>query len=374
MSLSEDQLNIVQDQAVEGRFVEMEFEEIDWHSVIHSFGSQHEMKFKETLRWISNRTSLQVACEVVGVALSPSIAARYTTLDLRILNSLGDFLAGWGFKVPRLMEHRRMEYVRKGRERMGFSLSREEYLRERAVGKSKNKIAHQQGISGPALFHWLNKWGLRDSALEQREIERLLTDAENNHEPKQRVETETSLGGQDEGQVPVETYQGGKQSCVFYPARKAMVGTKPEKPLAVTQFTPLQEDTASTITTGSAARAARTTATGLGSDVLPENLPSEEQKRLAPNVMSDASDDASTEEITFRIELPFTAGGNSKNHLVTRMDMDALSRDELMQHALCMLQAAVGQAYVDLTQLLGERAARQQIHAYVLHQVENFIK
>ncbi len=368
MSLSEDQLNIVQDQAVEGSSVEVEFEGIDWNSVIRSFGSQHEMKFNETLRWISNRTSLQVACEVIGVALSPSIAARYTALDVRILNSLGDFLGGFGFKVPRLMEHRRMEYVRKGRERMGFSLSREEYLRERAAGKSKNKIAHQQGISGPALFHWLNKWGLRDSALEQREIERLLTNAENNREAKERIETQTSSGPQDGGQGLVETYQEGKQSCVFYPARKAMVVTKSEKPLAVTQLTQLQEDTASTIATASA------TTTGLGNDVLPENLISEEQNRVAPTVMSGASDDAHTEEFICRIQLPFTAGGNSTKHLVTRIDMDALSRDELMQHALCMLQAAVGQAYVDLTQLLGERAARQQIHAYILHQVENFIQ
>ena len=82
---------------------------ISWNSVIRGFGHQHELQFNETLQWISKRTSLQVACEVLGVALSPSLASRYTADDLEILNGLGDFLWARGYSVPRLMEYRRLE-------------------------------------------------------------------------------------------------------------------------------------------------------------------------------------------------------------------------------------------------------------------------
>ncbi|MCL6454868.1 MAG: hypothetical protein K6T78_14775 [Alicyclobacillus sp.] len=148
-------------------------EQVDWAATIQQAMREFEMSRQELLRWVSHRTSLQVACELFGIALSPSIATRFTPSDVDLLMSLGDLLWEAGLPVPRLMEHHRVQYVPRGVTSMGFSLSKEDYLRERASGKSKNRIAREQGISGPALFHWIHKWGLQDARVEAEEIERL---------------------------------------------------------------------------------------------------------------------------------------------------------------------------------------------------------
>jgi len=297
---------------------------IGWDSVIRGFGRQHELQFKETLQGIANRTSLQVACEVIGVTLSPSLASRYTAADLDILHGLGDFLWVRGHTVPRLMEYRRLEYVRRGRADMGFSLSREEYLKERAAGKSKNKIAQSQGISGPALFHWLDKWGLKDAAVEQQEMTILAGAGQPTSTPMNVELTQAALVTSD----PVKT----------------QASESPRTKLQVVSAEPSH---------GVAAIAV----------ICPERIDDEAglpHNHLHNHVMVDG--------LQVQFSLPLRSVETPET-----ISVPQLSRDELMQTALRLMQGAIGQAYNDLATLLGEPLAAQQIQGYVEHQLQKFL-
>ncbi|QSO51503.1 hypothetical protein JZ785_22245 [Alicyclobacillus curvatus] len=129
------------------------------------------------------------------------------------------------------------------------------------------------------------------------------------------------------------------------------------------------------IATGSATGAATFVATAptMMDDEYARNLQSEEKSVQHLNLMPDDSE-AQLQDCVCTIQLPLLGTGSSRESLSTRTDVAALSRDELMQQGLFMLQTAVGQAYLDLTALLGERVARQQIQTYVLHQVANFMR
>lgn len=320
---------------------------VDWISVVDSFGSQHDMTFHETLRWISNRTSLQVACEILGVALSPSIAARYTYADLEILYSLGDLLFEHEFGIPRLMEHRRLEYVQKGRESVGFSLSREEYLLERAKGKSKNRIAHQQGISGPALFHWLNKWGLKDSEVEHREIDALL---------------ESQVLHQDIDQALPEGTPIVPESCGSESPAELLNPSSPQPSV-----------TDGEVSSGQLANPEAYV-------IYPKKL--HLLKQVVAGTHQDPSDNevepgpahTYTSMIGSTINVPVVVTSNRAEMSDALAGASNLSRDDLMQAGLQMIQQAVSVAYADLVALLGEPAAREQIQQYVINQTNKFMK
>ncbi len=51
-----------------------------------------------------------------------------------------------------------------------FTLSKEEYLKERMAGKSREEIAQAQNVSLAGLGYWLKKWGIKDSYQEELEI------------------------------------------------------------------------------------------------------------------------------------------------------------------------------------------------------------
>ncbi|KPV42394.1 hypothetical protein [Alicyclobacillus ferrooxydans] len=416
MSVSKQQLDEVRLTGVNAATAT---NELDWIALLTDFAEQYEMQLNETLRWISSRTSLQVACEVMGIPLSPSIASKYTPRDLEMLNSLGDVLWTHGCKVPRLMEHRRMEYVRKGRDTMGFSLTPEEYLRERAAGKSKNKIAKQQGISGPALFHWLNKWGLKDVAVEQQEIEQMLSrsaltssatiaepsaddsDSESiekanptseNDDVAASLEGEalpaTSAGGEaGEGSASGED---GTPGYVLYPRRKLHVVGQPSNQNEVL----LQKQT---INAEQSCSVPAVTAVPLDT-VYEKNGDSEvleskggDSKGHDSKAYSQAHDSGAPAPSASDLKTTGTQVCDSNAldsiadihiPLVDRQGLislpkiintQELSRDELMQMGIRLLQEAVGRAYGDLSDLLGTGPAGEQIHQYVAHQVEKFI-
>lgn len=62
--------------------------------------------------------------------------------------------------------------VDEGEKNMEFRLSRDQYLTERMT-KSRADIAKEQGITAPGLLYHLGKWGLKDSAVEAQELDKL---------------------------------------------------------------------------------------------------------------------------------------------------------------------------------------------------------
>lgn len=304
------------------------------------------MGWHEALKWISDRTSLQVACEVLGVALSP-ISGQNILDDVDLLNSLGDVLWKAGYPVPKLLEHRRVLYWRKEMERVGFSLSKEEYLQERAAGKSKNQIAHEQGISGPALFHWLRKWGLKDISVENRAIEQLQGISHGQaalSDPKLTVQTQSTCQNRSIASgAPTEF--SANRTC----AAESSEGTR-------------------------ALRIVPNQVLDSASQVDAKTKKSVETAELLETDQWDPPAQASLSWVEVRLPLPVTdsrpfAAFDKPQSSNSEQD---LSRDELMQQALKMLLHAVEWAYNDLTALLGEEAAREQINQYVKHQMETF--
>lgn len=322
---------------------------IDWEALFNGFARQHDMSRMETLRWISNRTSLQVACEVLGVSLSPSLATRYTSSDLAILNELADLLSSQGLKVPRLMEYHRLEYKQKGRPYMGFSLSRDEYLRERGSGKSKNKIAKEQGISGPALFHWLHKWGLKDVDVEQREIERMLAAPD---------KTSADIHESDEynGEPSQITTAKSIDTQTAEPNVHAAHEGIPESPFAEIETE----------------RAAETIAMGAGTP-LRSNL--QLISREPKSSISSISVTIPKPPVTVDVKGPYVQLFMPivPVELPETLKIEEFTRDEMMVAGLGLLQKALGQACEDLKGLLGESAAREQIQKYIEYQVEKFL-
>lgn len=331
---------------------------IDWESLLKGFARQHDMHFKETLRWISNRTSLQVACEVLGVSLSPSLAARYSASDLAILNELGDILSFHGFEVPRLMEYHRLEYKRKGRPHMGFSLSREEYLRERALGKSKNKIAKEQGISGPALFHWLHKWGLKDVEVEQREIEALFALPSTAAASAVARISEEPPEGRDGSRAALE---GRNNTQIVDPNLKSA------RLIQKSSVSGDGEESSGTSVMGGKELGSRANLQPIHSDwstLHPISITVLNQFEVSPDVGVSLHSKSYQVKLTMPpvpVEVPDT------------LRITDLSRDETMVVGLSLLQRALGQAYRDLRGLLGETAAMQQIQQYIEYQLSKVI-
>lgn len=349
---------------------------LDWASVIDAFAKQHDMSERETLKWISERTSLQVACEVFGVPLSPSIATRYTREDELTLGSLGDILHAAGFKVPRLMEHHRLGYKPKEAKRVGFSLSREEYLLERAAGKSKNRIAHDQGISGPALFHWLEKWNLKDSEVEARAIEQLTgvprtvvgvpvaADANS-----ARTATSTSekalepqrlvvLGRVDSTDtLPLSTtlvYRDGALANSHGTVDGMPVGTTPSRNGAA--FTHVVSRLTGT----------RPTVDGVHPSVVASEQHAASPADIAVQLPVD---------IVMRLALTSESVHSAADGLSSteRISQPVRCRDDIMQDALAGLLDAMKLAYRELADMLGEEEARQHIQHYASRQVERFL-
>lgn len=285
--------------------------DINWHAMIRNFGNQHGMSWKETLHWISNRSSLQVACEVFGVSLSPLIATRFTEADKEILTLLGDILDQEGFSIPRLMEYHRVKYTRKEQTRVGFSLTKEEYLLERAKGKSKNRIAKEQGISGPALFHWLHKWSLIEGSEEQQQI--------------------NDLVGKD-------NITATQQTLPSNPRREH------------TQLAPTK-----TNVDLSNARSHIKMVTSLEKPSLP------------------TPDTAAIILSTIQLSLPITSCDEVRTTSSDNGKPLEQSKQSAIHLALQMLQDAVCNAYNDLSDMLGEQVANEQIQRYVDHQVSTFL-
>ncbi|MCF8566837.1 hypothetical protein LLE49_19120 [Alicyclobacillus tolerans] len=348
--------------------------DINWEQVIRGFGHQYDMEFNESVQWIANRTSLQVACEVLGVALSPSLASRYTTADLNILQSLGDFLWVRGYTVPRLMEYHRLQYVWGGQTEMGFTLSREEYLKERAAGKSKNKIAREQGISGPALFHWLHKWGLKDPAVERQEIARvtnLTFNAMNVSEPDQTGDktapalrqNSTAADGlpRTKLQVIPDSTRGMGLSLAF-PDQARIQPFEPGVNKALSEHTNTGGITMHADPATSVKSQVKEHDQAIPERTLLQGQAANPDPSLARAAKALPSVSVQLNLLLKPLELPETV------HVM------ALSRDQLMQTALGLMQAAIGQAYGDLTQLLGEGSAAGQVQRYVEYQLSQFLK
>ena len=357
------------------RIDELAGQDIDWTATIINFGIQHDMSWKESLRWISNRSSLQVACEIFGISLSPSIATRYTKSDIDILTRLGDILYLEGYTVPRLMENHRTKYTGKGQIRVGFTLSKEQYLRERATGKSKNRIAREQGISGPALFHWLHKWTL-DAATEQLEIERLVTGDE---KLPVTLEQNSVLSNPDRA----DGKSGDKPNPLSNAEPNLQPSWNPKAPTrhlstAVAMALPKGESDERiehisrdhlAVASGAKVPSAWPAIKVIASTDRPEtSLP------IAP------LDDRESIIATIQLSLPIftksiapTSGMVDSNELSISA-VAAPSGHQSMQAALQMLQHAVSQAYRDLTEMLGEEAASEQIQHYVDHQVRNYLR
>jgi len=52
-----------------------------------------------------------------------------------------------------------------------MNLTKEQYLSERATGKNRNKICMEHGINPASLYHWLKKWGIKETDAEERVLE-----------------------------------------------------------------------------------------------------------------------------------------------------------------------------------------------------------
>jgi len=314
--------------------------EVNWPHILRYFGAQFDMSLAGTLRFISERNSLEVACDLIGIALSPGIGSHYTDADVQLLSGLGDVLSARGYRVPRLMERHRLEYGRRDREQMGFSLSREEYLRERATGKSKNKIAKQQGISGPALFHWLNKWGLKDVAVEQREL----------------LALEPSLLQQD---VSIAVQGSDSPQSLVSPAQIASArsqapsvqhgGTSETQPTSETSRTSKTPLLAGETTSLVAAQLLEVTQSCESSQPLEATQPLAATQRLEQTLPA-------------AVELCLSP----VNHVLpAAINTQALSRDELLCTGLVLMETALARASQELAGLLGPSAAREHLQQYV---------
>ncbi|MCL6454216.1 MAG: hypothetical protein K6T78_11450 [Alicyclobacillus sp.] len=290
---------------------------VDWATILHQATRAFEMSERALLRWVSQRSSLQVACELLGIALSPSIDTRFTASDVDVLLSLGDLLFKSGLPVPQLMEHHRVQYAPRGTTQMGFSLSKEDYLRERACGKSKNRIAREQGISGPALFHWIHKWGLQDARVEAQEIERLQSRARvkavGHDAPADRSAAPRS--GSEHRPIHLIPAPGPEPNPRQIPAQASSASASPLRPL--------QADGADTVV-----------------------------------------------QVSLRLPCPLlTQEPDLPESSPTAAAKLPESRDERMQFALRLLAACIETAHRDHAEMLGEDAAAAQLQRYVDHQL-----
>ena len=211
---------------------------------------------------------------------------------------------------------------------MGFSLSREEYLKERATGKSKNKIAQSQGISGPALFHWLDKWGLKDADAEQRELT-LLTGKSASVPTFASTPTPVLAPTPLHAEPTHAVLESNEQAATLAPG------------FPRTKLQVVSAETSHGVATIAV--------------ICPERTPD-----LRPHAMVDP------------LHVQFTMPLRSVEMRET-INVSKLTRDELMQTAFGLMQEAVGQAHSDLAALLGESVAAQQIQGYVEHQLQKFL-
>lgn len=133
---------------------------INFDAIVEEYATSTNSSFGRVVKFLSERNSLQIGAQLLGLDTSEVI-----------LNELGNFLDRKGCRVPKLYEMGQRQFKKEDGGNMPLNLTKEEYLDERRKGKTRSRIAREQGIQVPSLYHYLEKWGIRDSAVEEAALD-----------------------------------------------------------------------------------------------------------------------------------------------------------------------------------------------------------
>lgn len=158
---------------------------LDWETLIRDYARENDMSFSLAMRWCSNRRSLQVAAELMGIDV---IGRHDTEPNERIgartmLNQLGAFLNHKGYSVPRLFEigHEsfdRSEIVEHNQPteeviEMRNDITKEQYLELRLSGLGRSHAQRKLGVNPATFYAFLTQWGIKDKAVEDKLLEEM---------------------------------------------------------------------------------------------------------------------------------------------------------------------------------------------------------
>lgn len=141
---------------------------INYDAVIQAYAKEMDWEFSKAVRFLAERPSLQMAAECLGI----NEGSYKSTESRKRLNQLGQYLDRKGYTVPKLFDLGKEQFEKESVSEVPFTLTKEQYLEQRRTGKSRSQIAKDQGIALPSLYPHLEKWGIRDAAVEEAELDR----------------------------------------------------------------------------------------------------------------------------------------------------------------------------------------------------------
>lgn len=198
---------------------------------------------------------------------------------------------------------------------MPFVLTRDEYLRKRSEGMSKSGIAREQGVKAPTLSYWLEKWGLKDSAMEKAEIQHIVC-VDQSPAPKPLIEQTSN-------------------------------STTPN--IVNSNDMPSPDEEKSSVE-GMRSKLASNTSEQVNTSV------TESHNTLVINDESTTFKQANY--VTIRVPI-------SKVNVPSVISTEGMTRSELLNTAFVLAQSAVASAYEDLVDLVGDNVSTEQVQKYV---------
>ncbi len=152
---------------------------IDWARVIQRYAEENEMTYRNTAHWLSKRDSLETGVQLLGLGTDGSITPDET------LNSFGEWLDRHGYHVPALrtkpdlyvkawLKDNKLSVPPKPKEESAVALdiTKDQYLDMRRQGMTRAQIARKLKVRQPSLYPYLDKWGIRDRAVELVEMDK----------------------------------------------------------------------------------------------------------------------------------------------------------------------------------------------------------
>lgn len=144
---------------------------INWEQLIRNYARDNDQSFGDAMRYLTKRDRVETAVSLLGVANE----AEHVKISL-LADELSAFMESKGCTPPSKWcsadVYVRGNIPKEGNE-MPMKMTRDEYLEQRRAGKTRAQIAREQGITQSAMTaRWLEKWGIRDSAVEAVEMDK----------------------------------------------------------------------------------------------------------------------------------------------------------------------------------------------------------
>lgn len=137
---------------------------ISFDDTVREYANDNDMSVSLATRFLSERSSLQVAAELMGFNVT------LTSRDL--LNSLGTFLDRKGYTVPRMFERGEETFkpikVEKEVGKMRTDITKEQYLELRRNGMKRSDAQHKLGLNPATFYAFLKQWGIKDKDVEEK--------------------------------------------------------------------------------------------------------------------------------------------------------------------------------------------------------------